>query len=190
MRQFLLVWAMFIVVLFAKENQLNNFYKLLTQDSIIKMEINFYQKQFENSFNSSGSFYLLSKNNYCYDSPLYKIITRDSLITTINHETNQVVYSPVDSRQIGVLDILSGNKNFIEFTDDLKNSWVHNFTIRDLGYNGLFEFDKGTEMLKMVKLEIGDGQIIVIKIKSIQIIKDYTIPSFDKNTFEIIDLRG
>ena len=109
---------------------------------------------------------------------------------TINYETNQVVYSPVDNRQVGILDILSGNKNFIDFTDDAKNRRIYNFTIHDLGYTGFFEFERDTGMLKMVKLEIGDNQIIVIEILSINIIKDYRMPTFDKNTFEIIDLRG
>ena len=190
MRQFLLVWTIFIVVVFGKENQLNDFYKLLNQDNIIKIDINFFQKQFENSFNSSGSFYLLNKNDYCYDSPLLKIITKDNVIMTINYETNQVVYSAVDSRQVGILDILSGNKKFIKFTDDSKNSHIFNFAIHDLGYTGFFEFDKVTGKLKMVKLEIGDNQIIMIEIASINIIKNYIMPTFDKNIFEIIDLRG
>ena len=190
MRQFSLVWAIFIVVVFGKEDRLNNFYKLLNQDSIIKIEINFFQKQFENSFNSSGSFYSLSKNNYCYDSPLFKIIAEDSIMMTINYETNQVVYSSVDNRQVGILDILSGNKNFIDIENDSKDNYIYNFTIHDLGYTGFFEFEKDTEILKMVKLEIGDNQIIVIEIKSINIVKNYTMPTFDKKTFEIIDLRG
>ena len=190
MRQVLLVWATFIVVAFGKENKLNNFYKLLNQGNIIKIDINFFQKQFESSFSSSGSFYSLSKKSYFYESPLLKIIAEDSLIMTINYETSQVVYNSVDTNQIGILDILSGNKKFIEFTNEAKNSYVHNFTIHELGYTGFFEFDEDTEKLKMVKLEIGDSQIIVIEIKSINIINDYNVPTFDKNMFEIIDLRG
>tara|TARA_Y100000768_G_C23863167_1_gene626718 strand:+ start:195 stop:767 length:573 start_codon:yes stop_codon:yes gene_type:complete len=190
MHKFLLVWALSIALVFGNENKLNNFYKLLDQGNIIKIDINFIQKQFENSFNSSGSFYLLNKNDYCYDSPLLKIITKDNVIMTINYETNQVVYSAVDSRQVGILDILSGNKKFIKFTDDSKNSHIFNFAIHDLGHTGFFEFDENTEKLKMVKLEIGDNQIIIIEITSINIINDYIMPTFDKNIFEIIDLRG
>ena len=190
MRQFLLVWAIFVVLVFGEENRLNDFYKLLNQDSIVKIDINFFQKQFGNSFNSSGSFYLLNKNNYCYDSPLFKIIAQDSIVMTINYETNQVIYNSVDSRQVGILDILSGKNNFIDFKDDEKNNYIYNFNINDLGYTGFFEFDRDTGMLKMIKLEIGDNQIIVIEIMAINIIKDFSIPTFDKNIFEIIDLRG
>lgn len=190
MRQFSLVWVIFVVAIFGEENHLNNFYKLLNRDNITKIDINFFQKQFDNSFNSSGSFYSLSKNNYCYDSPLFKIIAEDRVIMTINHETNQVVYSSIDSTQVGILDILSGNKSFIEFTDYVENSYIYNFAIHDLGYTGFFEFDKVTGKLKMVKLEIGDNQIIMIEIRSIKIIKNYIMPTFDRNIFEIIDLRG
>ena len=111
-------------------------------------------------------------------------------MTTINHETNQVVYSSVDSRQLGIFDILSGNKEFIEFSDNKNNDYVNNFIVHGLGYRGLFEFDRATGILKLIRLEISDSQIILIDIKSIDIVKDYTTPDFDKNKFEIVDLRG
>ena len=189
MRQFLFVGALIITLIFGGEPRINNFYKLLDRGGIIRMDINFSQKQFENSFNSSGSFYLIDELNYCYDSPSFQILADDSLITTINYETNQVVYSYVDSRQLGIFDILSGNKEFIEFSDN-NNDYVNNFIVHGLGYSGLFEFDRDTGMLKLIKLEISDSQIILIDIISIDVVKDYIMPDFDKNKFEIVDLRG
>jgi len=189
MRQFLLAWALIISLMFGGKNRLNNFYKLLDQDDIIKIKINFTQKQFESSFNSSGSFYLIDKLNYYYDSPSFQILVSDSLITTINYETKQVVYSSADSKQLGIFDILSGNKEFLEFSDN-NNDYINNFIVHDLGYSGLFEFDRNTELLKLIKLRISDSQIILIDIISIDVIKDYIRPDFDKNKFEIVDLRG
>ena len=190
MRQFIIIWVLSITLIFGGETQLNNFYKLLNQDAIIRMDINFSQKQFESSFNSSGSFYLIDKLNYYYDSPSFKILASDSLITTINYETNQVVYNSIDKRQLGVFDILSGNKNFIEFLDNKNNTYVNNFIVHELGYSGFFEFDRETGTLKLIKLEISDSQIILIDIILIDVVKDYIKPDFDKNKFEIVDLRG
>ena len=190
MRQFLFVGVLIVTLIFGGEPLINNFYKLLDQDGIIKIDIHFSQKQFENSFRSSGSFYLIDELNYCYDSPSFQILAHDSLMTTINYETNQVVYSSVNKRQLGIFDILSGNKEFIEFSDNKNNDYVNNFIVDGLGYSGSFEFDRYTGTLKLIKLEISDSQIILIDIISIDIVKDYIMPDFDKNKFEIVDLRG
>ena len=190
MRQFLFIGALIISFIFGEEPRINNFYKLLNQGDVIRMDIKFSQKQFENNFSSFGSFYLIDKLNYCYDSPSFQILADDSLMTTINYETNQVVYSYIDSRQLGIFDILSGNKEFIEFSDNKNNNYVNNFIVDGLGYSGSFEFDIDTGILKLIKLEISDSQIILIDIISIDIVKDYIMPDFDKNKFEIVDLRG
>jgi len=190
MRQFLFVGTLIVTLIFGGEPLINNFYKLLNRGDIIRMDINFSQKQFENSFNSSGSFYLIDELNYYYDSPSFQILASDSLMTTINYETNQVVYSSVDNRQLGVFDIISGNKEFIEFSDNKNSDYVNNFIVHGLGYSGLFEFDRDTGVLKLIKLEISDSQIILIDIISIDVVKDYIMPDFDKNKFEIVDLRG
>ena len=124
MHQLLFLGVLIITLVFGGEPQINNFYKLLDRGDIIRMDINFSQEQFENSFNSSGYFYLIDKLNYFYDSPSFQILASDSLMTTINYETNQVVYSSIDSRQLGIFDILSGNKDFIEFSDNKNNNYV------------------------------------------------------------------
>ena len=93
MRQIFLVWIYSIALLLGQTSPLKTFYSFLNQNHIVKMEIDFYQKQFDNSFRSSGFFYLIGEKNYVYDSLLFQMIVKDSLVTTINHETNQVVYS-------------------------------------------------------------------------------------------------
>ena len=52
---------------------------------------------------------------YVYDSSLIIVIVEDSLITTINNQTRQVVYSSIEKDYVTILDILSGNFNNIEF---------------------------------------------------------------------------
>ena len=115
MRQIFLVWIYSIALLFGQISPLKNFYSFLNQDHIVRMEIDFYQKQFDNSYRSSGFFYLIGEKNYVYDSLSFQMIVKDSLVTTINHETNQVVYSSIQKEQLTILDILSGEKEYVEF---------------------------------------------------------------------------
>ena len=73
MRQIFLVWIYSIALLLGQTSPLQTFYSFLNQDHIVKMEIDFYQKQFDNSYRSSGSFYLIGEENYVYDSLLFQM---------------------------------------------------------------------------------------------------------------------
>ena len=190
MRQIFFAWTYSFFLLFGQGNPVQSFYNLIHQDHIVTMEIEFFQKQFENIYKSSGSFYLLRKKHYVFDSTSFQMIVKDSLVTTINHETKQVIYSSIVGNQVSILDILSGHNKYIKFSDELIHNYINNFSIPDLGYIGSFEFDQNTGLLKMIKLNIDDNQNVSIKIKSIKKIKDYNVPNFNLKKFEIIDLRG
>ena len=190
MRQIFLVWIYSIALLLGQISPLKNFYSFLNQGHIVRMEIDFYQKQFDNAYQSSGSFYLIGEKNYVYDSLSFQMIVKDSLVTTINHETNQVVYSSIQKEQLTILDILSGRKEYLEFLDESDASNVKKFNIPNLDYSGSFEFDQDTGLIKMIKLDIDYNQNVSIMVLSIEAIGNYTKPDFDLNRFEIIDLRG
>ena len=190
MRRIFLVWIYSIALLLGQTSPLKTFYSFLDQDHIVRMEIDFYQKQFDDSYRSSGFFYLIGEKNYVYDSLLFQMIVKDSLVTTINHETNQVVYSSIEKGQLTILDILSGRKDYVEFLDETAASNVKNFNIPDLDYSGSSEFDQDTGLIKMIKLNIDYNQNVSITVISIEAIENYTEPDFDLNRFEIIDLRG
>ena len=190
MSRIFLVWIYSIALLLGQTSPLKTFYSFLDQDHIVRMEIDFYQKQFDDSYRSSGFFYLIGKKNYVYDSLSFQMIVKDSLVTTINHETNQVVYSSIEKGQLTILDILSGRKDYVEFLDETAASNVKNFNIPDLDYSGSFEFDQDTGLIKMIKLNIDYNQNVSITVISIEAIENYIEPDFDLNRFEIIDLRG
>ena len=98
MRQIFLVWIYSIALLLGQISPLKNFYSFLNQGHIVRMEIDFYQKQFDNAYQSSGSFYLIGEKNYVYDSLSFQMIVKDSLVTTINHETNQLSHISTKKR--------------------------------------------------------------------------------------------
>ena len=86
MRHMILVWICHAALLNSEETPLKSFYKPLKQNLILKMEIDFFQNQFGNSFNSSGIIYVIPNKGYIYESSSIKVIVEDSLITTINNK--------------------------------------------------------------------------------------------------------
>tara|TARA_B100002051_G_scaffold273939_1_gene313846 strand:+ start:783 stop:1352 length:570 start_codon:yes stop_codon:yes gene_type:complete len=188
MRHIISIWICYAAFLIGENTPLNNFYKSIEQNLILKMEIKFFQNQFGNTISSSGAFYLAPDKKYLYDSYEIKMIVEDSLITTINYETRQLVYSSVDKDHLSILDILSGKLDNIQFLDKT-NKYTDHFEVQNLGYRGTFEFDKDSGLLKLVRLHVDDDQSLKIEIKSIDFVKNYEMSIVDNENFEVIDLR-
>ena len=190
MRHLILALVCQSALLFSDHTLLKNFYNLLRDDNnlILKMEINFFQNQYGNTFNSSGAFYVVSNKEYLYDSPQIKIIVKDTLITSINNETKQLVYSYAEKEHLNILGILSGNLYGIELQENTDKYSAH-FKVLDLDYEGTFQFDKNSGLLKMVTLTVDENQNFAIEVKSVDLIMDNGIQNIDHNNFEIIDLR-
>ena len=188
MRHMILVWICHTALLIGEDTPLNNFYRSLKQNLILKMEIDFFQNQFGNTINSSGIFYVAANKKYVYDSSSIKIIVEDSLITTINNETRQLVYSSIDKDHLSILDILSGDLDNIEFLDKT-NKHIDHFEVLKLGYQGTFQFDKDSGLLKLVKLSIDQDQSLMVEVKSVNFIEDFDISDINDKNYEVIDLR-
>ena len=188
MRHMILVWVCYVPLLIAENTALSNFYSSLKQNLILKMEIDFFQNQFGNAFKSSGIFYVVSDRKYVYDSFPLKIIVEDDLITTVNDETKQLVYSSIDNDYLSILDILSGNLENIEFLDK-KNKHINHFKVLKLGYKGNFQFDRGSDQLKLINLFIDEDQNLMVKVKSVDFIDHFDMSSIYNENFEVIDLR-
>ena len=188
MRQIFLVLICHAALLIGENTPLKNFFNSLKQNLILKMEIDFSQNQFGNTFNSSGIFYVIENRKYVYDSNPIKMIAEDSMITTINNDTRQLVYSSIDNDNLSILDILSGDSDKIEFLVKT-DPYIDNFKVLKLGYEGTFQFDKNSGMLKSVKLFIDEDQSLIIEVKSVSFIENYDILNINDKKFEIIDLR-
>ena len=188
MRHIILVWICHTALLTGEDNLFKNFYKPLKQNLILKMEIDFFQNQFGNIFNSSGTFYVAENRKYVYESYEIKMVVEDSLITTINNETGQLIYSSIDKGHLSILDILSGNLNNTVILNKTSKHTEH-FEELKLGYKGTFQFDKNSGLLKTVKLFIDDDQSLMIKVKSVDFIRQYDMSDINDKNFEVIDLR-
>ena len=188
MHYILFVWIFNMSLLSGMDTPLNNFYKSFENNLILKMEINFFQNQFGNTFNSSGIFYVIEDGKYSYESSNVKMVVEDSLITTINNETRQLIYSSIEKNYLSILDILSGNMENIVFQDKSKTH-INHFKLLPWGYEGAFQFDSISDQLKSLKLSIDDDQNLIINVKSIDFIDHINLLDINYNTFEIIDLR-
>ena len=188
MRHIILIWIFYVTFLIGEDTPIDNFYKSLKQNLILKMEIDFSQNQFGNTFNTSGVFYVISNKKYVYDSSSIKIVVEDTLVTSINNETGQLVYSSIDKSHLSILDSLSGNLDNIEFLDKT-SKYLDHFKVLNLGHRGMFQFDKNSGLLKLVKLFIDSDQSLMVVVKSVNYIDHYDMSIIVDKNFEIIDLR-
>tara|TARA_B100000003_G_C10800738_1_gene318769 strand:+ start:194 stop:763 length:570 start_codon:yes stop_codon:yes gene_type:complete len=188
MRHLILLWICQIAFIIGEDTPLNNFYKSLRQNLILKMEVDYSQNQFGNTFNSSGIFYGINKRKYVYDSSSMKIIVEDSLITTANNETGQLVYSSIEKDHMSVLGILSGDLDNVEFLEKT-SEYIDHFEVLKYGYKGTFQFDINSGLLKLIKLYVDRDQSLMVKVKSINFIDHYDMSAFNDKNFEVIDLR-
>ena len=68
-----IVFLLIIIISNSYSNNLENFYKLLEQQSVLRLSISIMQEQFEKKYKSFGDFFILGSNKYFYDSSELKI---------------------------------------------------------------------------------------------------------------------
>ena len=177
---------------FIYASPIDYFNKMLHSDSCVKMEVDFFHKQYENIYNSKGVFFFIDKEKYVFDSSDFLLIVDDSISTTINHKTSQIIFSIIPHGQLNIFDILSGEYEKITFKGEKINNNFKNFyfKIRGFNYSGFVAVDLLSKNIRKINLDLDINQTISIDIKSIVLIKNYEIPKISNYKYEIIDLRG
>ena len=178
-----------IIISNSYSNNLENFYKLLEKHSVLKLNISITQGQFEKKYKSIGDFYILGSNEYFYDSSELKISVNHKDIVTKNYLNRQIVYNELDRGEINLFDVLSGNKNYVEFTDYKSNKNRYDFHIPSIGFKGYFLFEPTSGNLKSISFDNDFKHYISININKIELLDSYN-PNIEKEDFEVIDLRG
>ena len=174
---------------FLSADHLNDFYRLLESPSVIKLKIRYTQNQFEKVFESLGECYLINNEEYYYESNDIRFYAKKNQLITKNYITNQVLYTEIDRNQLNILDILSGSKDQIEFSDKDSQSNKYYFAIPSMGFKGYFKFQENTGVLQSIHLIMDSNQTIVINVVLLEILKGNFTPKIDLENFEIIDLR-
>ena len=189
MRYNRIVFLIIIIISNSYSNNLENFYELLDQPSVIKLNVSITQNQFEKKYKSFGDFFILSSNKYFYDSSELKISVNHNDIVTKNYLNRQIIYDDLDKGQFNLFDILSGNKNHIEFMDYNGGENRYDFHIPSIGFKGYFLFEPKSGDLKLISFDNDLKHSVSISINEIELLDVYN-PKIEKEDFEVIDLRG
>ena len=160
---------------------------MLEQPSVLRLSI-VYQEQFEKNTNL-WRFFILGSNKYFYDSSELKISVNNNDIVTKNYLNGQIVYNELNRKELNLFDILSGNKNYIEFMDYKGGENRYDFHISSIGYKGYFLFEPISGNLKLIYLNNDLKHSISIHINEIELLEFYN-PKIEEEDFEVIDLRG
>ena len=168
---------------------MEKFYKLLETPSVLRLSISINQDQFEKKYQSFGDFFILGSNEYFYNSSELKISVNNKNIVTKNYLNRQIIYNELDKGQLNLFDILSGNKNHIEFMDHKGGGDRYNFHIPSIGYKGYFLFDPTSGDLRLISFDNDLKHSVSININEIELLDVYN-PKIEKEDFEVIDLRG
>ena len=131
----------------------------------------------------------MSSNKYFYDSSELKISVNDKYIVTKNYLNKQVVYNELNRGELNLFDILSGNKNYIEFIDYKDDRNRYDFHIPSIGFKGYFLFEPTSGNLKLISFDNDLKHTILININKIELLDVYN-PDIQIEDFEVIDLRG
>ena len=189
MRYNRIAFLLIILISNSRSSNLENFYKLLEQPSVLKLSISITQDQFEKIYKSFGDFFILGSNKYFYDSSELKISVNYNDVVTKNYINRQIIYNDLDKGQLNLFDILSGNKNHIEFMDYKGGGNRYDFHISSIGYKGYFLFEPISGDLKLISFSNDLDHSVSIKINEIELLDVYS-PKIEKEDFEVIDLRG
>ena len=84
---------------------------------------------------------------------------------------------------------MSGNKNYVEFTDYVSDKNRYNFNIPSIGFKGFFLFEPKSGNLKLISLSNDFKHSMLININKIELLNTYD-PKIEDEDFEVIDLRG
>ncbi len=170
-------------------NNLENFYKLLERDTILKLNISIVQDQFEKQYKSIGDFFIISSNEYFFDSSELKISVNHKDIVTKNYINRQIVYNKIGREEVNLFDVLSGNKNYIDFIDYETDKSRYDFNIPSMGFKGYFLFEPKSGNLKLISLSNDFKHSILIYVNKIELLDAYNT-KIENEDFEVIDLRG
>ena len=182
-------FLLIIIISNSYSNNLENFYELLDQPYVVKLNVSITQNQFEKKYKSFGDFFILGPNKYFYDSSELKINVNHNNIVTKNYLNRQIIYNDLDKGQLNLFDILSGNKNHIKFINYKGDGNRYNFHIPSIGYKGYFLFEPASGDLRLISFDNDHKHSVSININEIELLDVY-YPRIEKEDFEVIDLRG
>ena len=124
-----------------------------------------------------------------YNSTIIPKLINNKMFDGKRGVTSKIVYNELDRVELNLFDILSGNKNHIEFIDLGNDKNRYDFNIPSIGFEGYFLFEPTSGALKLISFDNDLKHSISIDINEIELLDIYN-PEIEKEDFEVIDLRG
>ena len=177
--------------LFANENSYQRFKSYMQSQVNSVYTIKFDQSQYGESLYSNGKIYFKSPEYFIFETKSTQVSYKQNFITTINKETNQIIYDDKMLGEISVFDLLSGKEEVFVPSEIMDNGTVSNilFDLNNFNMVGSLEVDRFTGEPKKVILRNNSSGKTIITIKQLKIEDNYSVFKIDSSLFEIIDLR-
>ena len=191
MKQTIFILSLLAQAIGAQDSPYKQFQSYMDVPGGRLLEIDFYQEQLGDRFESSGTLYYTGNDCYPFEDKNQRITYNSGMITTINKVTKQVIYDSSIPGDVTVFDVLSGNDNAIQIGEILmeKNGFRIPFILKDWDISGTLWTFPETGMPKHIILKPTEDSEIRIKVNSSQPVEKKNIPHLDIEAFEIIDLR-
>ncbi|MBT3180617.1 MAG: hypothetical protein HN674_03715 [Candidatus Marinimicrobia bacterium] len=155
------------------------------------LEIEFYQEQYGERYNSTGTFFYLGEMDYTFDANDQRISFNKGEIITINKIDKQVIYDKSIPGEVTIFDILIGEKNAIQTGEPLleKNGLRIPFTLKEWDMRGAIRTNPSNGKPREIILNTDEDSEIRIKIISSKLANEQGARAINLTEYEIIDLR-
>ena len=154
-----------------------------------KIEIDIEIINFDNNHNLNGTFYKSNNSMYIFDNNDFRIIIEDSIITTVNKISKQVIKDKTQNDEVSLFSLVSGDfKNFNiskESVSSNKLNLIFKHNSKDI--SGVLCFKEQSNLPDYINMNSGSDTSIMMKILNIS--KIQSIPYLDFNNYEIINLN-
>ena len=155
------------------------------------LEIEFYQEQNGERYESNGTFYYMGKHHYTFDAHDQRMTYNRGDLTTINKLGKQVILDSAIPGDVTIFDILTGENDAVEIGEPLleKSGFRIPFTLSEWDINGKIMTNHGSGQPREIIMRLSNSDSLSIKIISAEPLGNRAVGEIDLSEYETIDLR-
>ena len=175
----------------AQSKPYQNFLDFMNIPGGLILEIEFYQEQNGERFESDGTFYYIEKNHYIFDSYDHRLTFKYGELTSLNKLGKQVILDSAIPGDVTIFDILTGENDAVEIGEPLleKSGFRIPFTLSEWDINGKIMTNHGSGQPREIIMRLSSSDSLSIKIISAEPLGNRAVGEIDLSEYETIDLR-